>query len=234
MLKLHNGLQLSASDLVNRLNCRHLTGLDLSVANGILPRPRVWDPVLAILAERGSAHEKNYVDHLRLAGHQVAEISGKGIDSGSVRKTLEAMHAGTEIITQGALLTGNWSGRVDVLRRVAAPSSLGDWSYEAIDTKLARETRGGTILQLCLYTDLVAATQGYTPAHMHVVAPWSNFEPQTFRMSAYAAYFRKIKSGLERSLALSTPSRATRTPRSIVMFAGGGWIVTRGAGRTII
>jgi predicted RecB family nuclease len=213
MLKLHGGLQLSASDLVNRLNCRHLTALDLSVANGVLPRPRVWDPVLAILAERGSAHEKNYVEHLRIAGHQVTEISGKGIDSGSVRKTLEALRAGTEIITQGALLTGNWSGRVDVLRRVAAPSALGEWSYEAIDTKLARETRGGTILQLCLYTDLLAATQGYTPAHMHVVAPWSNFEPQTFRMSAYAAYFRKIKSGLERSLAESVSEPSYPDPK---------------------
>ena len=203
MLKLHNGLQLSASDLVNRLNCRHLTALDLSVANGVLPRPRVWDPVLAILAERGSAHERNYLDHLRGAGHQVAEIAGKGIDSAAVRKTLDAMRVGIEIIAQGALLAGAWSGRVDLLRRVASPSALGDWSYEVIDTKLARETRGGTILQLCLYTDLLAVAQGYRPVQMHVVAPWSNFEPQTFRMNAYAAYFRKIKGGLERALAES-------------------------------
>lgn len=203
MLKLHDGLQLSASDLVNRLNCRHLTALDLSVAHGVLPRPTVWDPVLAILAERGSAHERNYVDHLRGAGHQVTEIPGKGIDSAAVRKTLDALRAGIEIITQGALLAEAWSGRVDVLRRVASPSALGDWSYEVIDTKLARETRGGTILQLCLYTDLLAVAQGYRPAKMHVVAPWSNFEPQSFRASAYAAYFRKIKTGLERALAES-------------------------------
>ena len=213
MLKLHDGLRLSASDLVNRLNCRHLTALDLSAANGLLPKPKVWDPVLAILAERGSAHERDYVDHLRLAGHQVAEISGKGIDAASVRKTLDAMRAGTEIITQGALLTGKWSGRVDVLRRVDSPCELGDWSYEAIDTKLARETRGGTILQLCLYTDLIAAAQGATPAHMHVVAPWSNFEPQTFRMSGFAAYFRKIRSGLERALETSVAELTYPDPK---------------------
>jgi len=203
MLKLHDGLLLSASDLVNRLNCRHLTALDLSVANGVLPRPRVWDPVLAILAERGSAHERNYVEHLRSAGYQITEIPGKGIDGAAVRKTLDALHAAAEIITQGALLAGAWSGRVDVLRRVASPSALGNWSYEVIDTKLARATRGGTILQLCLYTDLLAVAQGSRPAQMHVVAPWSDFEPQTFRMSAYAAYFRKIKLALERALAES-------------------------------
>ena len=203
MLKLQDGLRLSASDLVNRLNCRHLTALDLSVANGLLPRPRVWDPVLAILAERGSAHERDYVDHLRCAGHQVTEISGKGIDDAAVRKTLDAMRAGIEVITQGALAAGAWSGRVDVLRRVASPSALGDWSYEVIDTKLARETRGGTILQLCVYTDLLTVAQSYEPVQMHVVAPWSNFQPQTFRTRAYAAYFRKIRSGLERALAES-------------------------------
>jgi predicted RecB family nuclease len=203
MLKLHDGLVLSASDLVNRLNCRHLTVLDLSVANGLLPRPRVWDPVLAILAERGVAHERDFVEHLRRAGHQVTEIPGKGIDSAAVRQTLDAMHAGIEIITQGAFRAGSWTGRVDVLRRVASASALGDWSYQAIDTKLARETRGGTILQLCLYTDLLAVAQQYIPAQMHVVAPWSNFEPQTFRTSAYGAYFRKIKLGLERALSES-------------------------------
>jgi uncharacterized protein len=31
---------------------------------------------------------------------------------------------------------------------VETPSALGVWSYEVIDTKLARETKGGTILQL--------------------------------------------------------------------------------------
>ena len=56
-----------------------------------------------------------------------------------------------------------WSGRADILRRVDVPSDLGDWSYEVIDTKLARETRGGTILQLALYSDLVCSVQGVLP-----------------------------------------------------------------------
>jgi hypothetical protein len=52
-----------------------------------------------------------------------------------------------QIIVQGALASGRWSGRT-VLKRVETPSALGVWSYEVIDTKLARETKGGTILQL--------------------------------------------------------------------------------------
>jgi hypothetical protein len=53
-----------------------------------------------------------------------------------------------QIIVQGALASGRWSGRTDILKRVETPSALGVWSYEVIDTKLARETKGGTILQL--------------------------------------------------------------------------------------
>jgi uncharacterized protein len=59
------------------------------------------------------------------------------------------------------------------------------WSYEVIDTKLARETKGGTVLQLCLYADLVAPIQGTRPEFSYVVAPWSDFVPQAYRMDDY-------------------------------------------------
>lgn len=58
------------------------------------------------------------------------------------------MRRADEIIVQGALRSSGFGGRVDVLRRVDVPSDLGDWSYEVIDTKLARTTTGGTILQI--------------------------------------------------------------------------------------
>jgi len=44
---------LSASDLVGHLNCGHLTELDLQVAEGVLAKPKHWDPLLEILRERG-------------------------------------------------------------------------------------------------------------------------------------------------------------------------------------
>ncbi|MES9854744.1 MAG: TM0106 family RecB-like putative nuclease [Candidatus Thiodiazotropha sp. L084R] len=73
-------------------------------------------------------------------------------------------------------------------------SSLGDWSYEIIDTKLARETKGGSVLQLCLYADMLAGIQGTEPENLYIVSTWTNFEPQRFRYPEYAAYFRRIKS----------------------------------------
>lgn len=202
VIKLNGVLQVSATDLVGHLNCRHLTDLDVEVANGSLARPKVWDPLLEVLWERGAIHERNYVEHLRRLGYGVTEIEAtKGIAPIQVEQTLAAMKAGAQIIVQGAFVGGTWSGRTDILRRVDTPSRFGGWSYEVIDTKLARETKGGTVLQLCLYSDLLHAAQGLLPEHMYVVAPGSGFEPQRFRTAAYSAYYRSVKRNLEQALA---------------------------------
>jgi hypothetical protein len=88
----HGGMiVLSASDLTGHLHCRHLTALDVEVATGARPKPKVWDPVLELLAERGALHEASYVEHLRTGGSVVAHVSGKGVDSASVSETLNAM-----------------------------------------------------------------------------------------------------------------------------------------------
>jgi predicted RecB family nuclease len=186
MHKIGESIQLSASDLVGHLNCRHLTGLDIAVANGVLEKPKIWDPLLEILRERGARHEQDYIEHLRKSGHAVTFIDGVGVDQAAVSHTINAMRAGSDIIVQGAFRAEGWGGRTDVLRRVDAPSDLGAWSYEVIDTKLARETKGGTVLQLCLYSILVASVQGLTPEFSYVVAPWSNYEPQAFRTDYFA------------------------------------------------
>ena len=201
MRKLGDSFEFSATDLVGYLNCRHLSGLDRAVAEGALARPHVWDPLLQILWERGSVHEQNYVEHLMNAGLEVVRIDGVDVTDEAVSKTLAAMKSGTPVIVQAALSSDGWAGRADILRRVEIPSALGDWSYEVIDTKLARETKAGTILQLCLYSDLLAELQGLAPEYMYVVAPWSEFEPQRYRFVDYAAYFRKVKRGLRTALA---------------------------------
>ena len=202
MLKRGHALQLSASDLVGYLNCHHLTHLDALVANGALSKPDVWDPSLEVLWERGAAHERAYVDHLRSRGLKIVEIEGVGVSQSQIEQTVEAMRAGAEVIVQGAFLQGVWSGRTDVLLRVAIPSALGDWSYEVADTKLARETKGGTVLQLCLYSDLLASAQGRTPEHMYVVTPGRGFDAVSYRTAAYAAYYRQVRTALEQSLAV--------------------------------
>jgi predicted RecB family nuclease len=202
MRQVGDSFELSATDLVGYLNCHHLTALDRAVAEGALAKPKAWDdPLLRILSERGAAHELSYVDHLAKAGLEILRIDGVEVTKEAASQTITAMRRGVPAIAQAALSSQGWNGRADILRRVETPSALGGWSYEPIDTKLARETKAGTILQLCVYSDLLTEMQGLAPEYMCVVAPWSNFQPRRFRFADYAAYFRKVKRALQTAMA---------------------------------
>ncbi len=197
MKKENRIIYLSASDLVGHLNCGHLSALDLQVATGSLAKPDYYDPLLEILRERGFRHEQDFINYLKSQGHEICFIEGEGINDKTVQATLNAMREGKDIIFQAALRQGCWTGRADILKRVPVPSSLGDWSYEVIDTKLARETKGGSVLQLCLYADLLSHIQGIDPENLYIVSPWTDYEPQKFRYPEYAAYFRQVKRSAE-------------------------------------
>ncbi|MDK3075508.1 TM0106 family RecB-like putative nuclease [Sedimentitalea sp. JM2-8] len=213
MKNLNEFIQLSASDLVGHLNCAHMTELDLGVATGALKKPKVWDPLLEILRERGLRHELGFVEHLQDQGLSSQKIEGVDVTADAVAQTIAAMAAGTEIIIQAALQHGRWAGRADILRRVETPSNLGAWSYEIIDTKLARETKAGSVLQLCLYADLLREAQGIAPEYVYVVAPWSDYEPQAFRFADYAAYFRKVKAAAEAATLADAPPSLYPEPK---------------------
>ncbi|HTE52290.1 MAG TPA: TM0106 family RecB-like putative nuclease [Kofleriaceae bacterium] len=192
-------LLLSASDLVGWLGCQHLAGLEVEVACGTRPRPRPWDdPALALLQERGLAHERRYVEWLAAA--EVVEIPVG--DDGAEAATVDAMNRGAGAIVQASLASGRWFGRADLLRRVERPSRLGAWSYEVVDTKLAGETQARTVLQLCLYSDLIGELQGALPEAFHVVMPAPTtaatpFRHEQHRLVDYMAYYRLVKRRLE-------------------------------------
>ena len=137
---------------------------------------------------------------------------GSGVGATGVEATLQAMRRGVEVIYQAAVAGDGWSGRIDFLRKVDTPSALGDWSYEVVDTKLARETRAGTILQLCVYSALIGRVQGALPVRMHVVAPGSDFQPTSFRVADYAAYTRLLQSRIERFVAEPTATYPELVP----------------------
>ena len=195
------GLEFSASDLARHGACRHLTALDLSVARGLRPAPSYHDPAVDILAQRGLEHERRYVDGLRAQGLKVADLSelGGGVPTATaLAATVDAMRLGVDVVVQPALRHERWFGRPDVLRRVnSPPSRFGPFSYEVVDTKLAEETRGATILQLAVYSDLVRLVQGVIPERFHVVTPDPVAPVQTYRVEDYAAYFRLLRERLE-------------------------------------
>jgi predicted RecB family nuclease len=204
----------SATDLVRYLNCRHLSELDRAVAEGSLERPPLrTDLALLALFERGSVHEAEFVERLRATGADVARIEGVDVTGAALGQTLAAMRKGVDVIVQGALSNAPWEGRPDILQRVDVPSALGSWSYQVTDAKLARHTKAGAVLQLCLYSELLRHVQEVEPEFMSIVVPWTNFEPQAYRFTDFAAYFRRARAAFEQGL--GAPQRPVTYPEPV-------------------
>src|SRR5215471_17041532 len=168
MLNISDQIVFSATDLSNFLNCRHRTALELGEVLGKWCRPQFHDPVLEALLARGLEHERRYVASLEATGRRIVDVAEFKSRTEALDRTLDAMRSEAEVIVQGALEDGNWYGRPDVLLRRDVPSAFGPWSYEVADTKLARETRAGTILQLGLYCDMLGRFQGNSPERFYV------------------------------------------------------------------
>ncbi|RQP16389.1 MAG: TM0106 family RecB-like putative nuclease [Parapedobacter sp.] len=205
-------LELSASDLSNHIACNHLSFLNLSMAKREIAAPEYRDPMLALLQERGQEFEDAYLNSLREQGKQVDIVSSEGGDETAFEHTVAAMRAGKDVIYQGTLRSGRWLGRADFLERVERPSTLGAWSYEVVDSKLAKETRAGTLLQLCLYAELVAEIQGVMPEYVHVITPEDGFKRLSYRVDDYLAYYRLVKRNLERFVGSESMSATYPVP----------------------
>ncbi|RIV31530.1 TM0106 family RecB-like putative nuclease [Flagellimonas lutimaris] len=194
----NNHILYSPSDLSSHSSCKHLTQLNKRNARGEITDPEVYpNHVLKMLKDKGIAFEENHLQELKEQGNTITEISTE--DPHAEKKTIEAMDAGADVIYQARLKEeGKWSGWADFLIKVETPSNLGTWSYEVWDTKLANETKAGTILQIGLYSERVAKIQGITPEYMGVIKPEGE---ERYRYDENAAYIRLVKRNLEDAIA---------------------------------
>lgn len=186
----------SATDLVAFLECEHLSALDLRALDDEALRAERSraDDSQQLIADKGDAHEQRHLADERARGRQVVDIAaGGGSIEDKVQATVAAMRGGVEVIYQATLRDGCWVGHADFLRRVdGVASSLGDWSYEVADTKLARSPKAKFLVQLAFYSDLVARTQGVAPRHMHVVL--GDGSERKYRVADYAHYLAALQT----------------------------------------
>ena len=192
MQKTSGGILYSATDLVNFLECAHLTVLDLQ--NLETPLPKAEDDEQAkLIQDKGTDHESTYRDSLREKHASFIDIAAVGNDRNARRQaTLRAMQDGIEIIFQATFLKDEFLGYADFLRRVDTPSLLGAYSYEVLDTKLARSPKGKFVIQLAYYSDLLTSIQGTPPQLMHVVL--GDKREVAFRVADYAHYYTRLKA----------------------------------------
>ena len=203
MFKHPDGLLFSATDLLHFMGCRHSSALDL----GHLRNPGSvfpTDPFAELLARKGIEHERAYLEALRRSGRTVAELDENAPLDERVARTREAIRAGVEIIYQGALMRTPWHGYSDFLERVEQPSSLGPWSYEVLDAKLARAAKPEYVIQLGVYSTLLGFEQGVAPQFMHLVLGDGTKVP--FRVSDFVHYQRAAAERLVAFIGAPAPT----------------------------
>ena len=221
----------SATDLSNFLGCQHLSWLSREVALGVRKKP-IWnDPSLDALWQRGLDHETRFLASLKDRGLRVTELAGdrKVFTTRDWQRyaddTIQAMKSGADVIYQGALFDGEWAGKPDFLLKVDTPSDLGEWSYEVADTKLAREAKGGALLQVLLYADLLARVQGRVPEHVQLALAGPDARTESFRVNDYAAYFRSIKQRFLEHVG-NAPSQLPTAPEPVAQCDICAWSST--------
>ena len=193
-------VELSPSDVTAFLACEHLTTLSLAHARGEVERPEVENEQAELIFRKGLEHEHAYLESLRAQGLTVLEIPDpEGDYETAALATAQAIRAGeADVIYQGVLAHEGWRGVADFLMRQP------DGTYEALDTKLARSAKPAYILQLLFYNEQLARIQGREPDHIHVLL--GNGEQKSFRPQEFAAYYRRVRSRLERFVADPPPT----------------------------
>ena len=184
----------SATDLMRFMGCPHATRLDLLRMRGEGPEPGEDTEDAALLQKQGDAHEAAHLEKLKSSGRRVIEIERGDLATNS-DETRAALATGADVVFQGAFLSGNWGGWSDFLERVETPSNLGPFSYEVADTKLKRRPHPKHVLQLVLYSDLLAEIQGRAPEFAHVEL--GTGQRATLRLADYAHYARAARARLE-------------------------------------
>ncbi len=152
---------LTATDFYKYLKCPNWVYWDCF---GDPKEKREASALVQKLREDGVLHEREVIEGLGA----FEEMPGEGTPEEHFAETVKAMKRGA-LIYQGTLMHGDWVGRPDLLRPVAQSSHLGEWSYEAVDIKNAREPAEAHKFQLFFYGILLEHVQGHRPDEGYIV-----------------------------------------------------------------
>jgi predicted RecB family nuclease len=144
------------------------------------------------IQNRGYAHERAYLEKAKASAENYIDIALAGESrEAQVAATVAAMKEGVDLIYQAAFYQPPMIGYADFLKKVNKPSSLGEHSYEIIDTKLSKKSRAKFIVQLAFYADLLEGIQGIAPECVSVVL--GDGSEEKFQFSDYRYYYLSLK-----------------------------------------
>ncbi|NNN19365.1 MAG: TM0106 family RecB-like putative nuclease [Acidimicrobiaceae bacterium] len=186
MRKYSNRLIYSPSDLIRYVASPFASWMDryyLENPSVVAPDQETEDQKL--IAQTGDQHEHAVLDEFKVSS-EVAQIPKDNLEIAR-SKTLDAIKAKTAIIYQAALENDRFAGFADFL----ILDELGH--YEVWDTKLARSPKPYYVIQLCCYSEMLAATTGeQMPEKFGIILGTKN--RVEFRVEDFIHYYRRVKT----------------------------------------
>lgn len=197
----------SPSDLVSFLGCRHSSLLSRLALHTDMEKAEE-DAHLVLLQKKGIEHERAYLARLKDEGASVVEIPDNLSRQERVERSAQAIRKAVDVIYQAAFYAFPWIGYADFLIKTPAPSLLGNFSYEALDTKLARNPEPKHVIQLCAYSGFLSQAQGMLPKHMHLFL--GNNQKRSFNVADFYAYYttaqKRFVTFQEECAAIASPA----------------------------
>ncbi len=145
-----------------------------------------------LVQDKGNVHEQEVLAQLITEYGKVHTVPAVGNFETRHIETIEAMKRGEPVIYQAALKEGRFAGYADFIIKVQGKSKLGDYHYEAWDSKLAHSTKPYFIIQLLGYSTMLAEIQGVFPASIAVVL--GTKERRTYKTAEFAFYYAAVKT----------------------------------------
>lgn len=186
-------LVFSPTDLVNFLESPFASWMDRYAAehpDTVVPDER--DASDELLARAGDEYEQAVLGDYRLGGAQIAEIAkpprpDAAADSAALEETGAALVARVPVIYQARLENGPFAGYSDFLEL------RDDGRYEVWDTKLSRTPKPRYPIQLCAYTEMLAAMTG-EPLGERFGVILGDGSHVPFRTEDFIHYYRALKA----------------------------------------
>lgn len=140
-----------------------------------------------LIIKAGVDHEEKVLAAFRQQLPDMVEVSTKDFDAAH-EQTLSAFTSSKPLVYQAALKSGRFQGFADFVERDAGGR------YFAWDTKLARSPKPYYILQLCAYSEMIAAATGDMPDRFGVIL--GTHDRVLFRVEDFVHYYRRVKSNM--------------------------------------
>src|SRR5438552_4375273 len=178
----------SPSDLIRYLASPFASWLDryeLENRGAIKPDEQTEEEKL--LSRTGDEHEQSILSGYKASGARLVQIAKDNNQFDVARATtLEAIKGRAPVIYQAALNHGSFAGYADFLILGASGK------YQVWDTKLALSPKPYYPIQLCCYSEMLAATTGQgMPERIGVIL--GNRDRVEFRVEDFIHCYRHIK-----------------------------------------